>query len=335
MLRRRPFIPIAVVLVAVLASGLFAASALANGTVNWTGHGTDSVKPCKKGESPYLHWIFTTGGKSAVSAATLTLGGSGSGSYAMSNHGGSWTVDTNYYDLTTLTASVAYTGSLGKGTSNLNISDGCSGPTTPPPPPPATVSLGYVDNFANHGTVAGIPWDASNLGYTPTYVIGCGVNPNGGGPATDVCPQLPAGYGTGDEYDGGAILIVNSSATDPMSVTGASVTIGGPSCTYNPWPGLNITLSPGQSLVLTQTGGPDPCTSGTPVNPDQFNFDTSESYPSPISCTVSDGLIPAVSLTLDGTPVTINDAGQILNTGGVDPGNCGDDEYHSFVQVSP
>lgn len=105
----------------------------ADGTVNWTGNGADSVKACKTGQTPYLHWIFTTGGNDSVTAANLTVGGNASGSGAMTQHGnGSWTRTTSYSGTgqpttSTVSAHVTYTGSLGNGQANLVISDGCFG----------------------------------------------------------------------------------------------------------------------------------------------------------------------------------------------------------------
>jgi hypothetical protein len=104
----------------------------ASDTISWTGQGADSVKACDTGQTPYLHWIFTTGGNSSVTAADLTVGGQASGGGAMSQHGGSWTLNTAYSGTaqpttSTVTASVAFTGSLGNGTANLVISDGCFG----------------------------------------------------------------------------------------------------------------------------------------------------------------------------------------------------------------
>jgi hypothetical protein len=108
----------------------------ASGSVDWTGQGADSVKACSTDQTPFLHWIFTTGGNSDISAATLTVGGDASGGGAMSPHSaqdhGSWTLTTSYSGTSapttsTVTASVAYTGSLGEGNSNLVISDGCFG----------------------------------------------------------------------------------------------------------------------------------------------------------------------------------------------------------------
>jgi hypothetical protein len=102
------------------------------GSIDWTGQGADSVTACASGQTPYLHWIFTTGGNSSVTSADLTVSGDASGGGAMSQHGGSWSLNTAYSGTaqpttSTVSASVAYTGSLGNGTANLVISDGCFG----------------------------------------------------------------------------------------------------------------------------------------------------------------------------------------------------------------
>jgi hypothetical protein len=240
------------------------------------------------------------------------------------------------------TVVVAY-GSLGNNSNNSRITSGgtaaagfgfvdasgnpitiCGSP--PPPPPTPAIYLGYADTYYTHGSPEGFPWN----GMSPApLVIGCGVDPNGGGAIADICPLI-AGTTT-DSYDAGAIRIDNTSSTASMPVTGASVAIG--ACTYNPWPGLNISIPAGGSLVLTQTGGANPCPSGENVV-GNYNFDTSEAHFGTSVCGVSDGIVPVVSLTINGTPMTINDTGQILNSGGYDLGECGLlNEFHSFVQV--
>jgi hypothetical protein len=271
------------------------------------------------------------------SAVTGTVSGSGSSTTVTFTYTGN-TGGCN-------TVVVAY-GSLGNNANNSKITPGgtaaagfafvdangngittCGAPPPPPPPSP-TIYLGYADTYATHGDPSGFPWN----GMSPTpLVIGCGVDPNGGGAIADICPLL-AGTTT-DSYDAGVIRIDNTSSTASMPVTGASVTIG--ACTYNPWAGLNISIPAGGSLVLTQTGGANPCPSGGNVV-GNYNFDTSEAYFGGSVCGVNDGLVPAISLTINGTPMTVNDTGQILNTGGYDPGSCGlSNEYHAFVQVSP
>jgi len=198
----------------------------------------------------------------------------------------------------------------------------------------ANISFGYADNYYTHGSPNGLPW----LGLSGALVIGCGVNPNGGGSAPDACPKDPNNTAV-DSYDAGAIEIDNASST-AITVTNSSVQIG--SCTYNPWPGLNISLAPGATLVLTQTGGA-PTVCGTSVV-GNYNFDTSESFftltgqhdgQANLNC-ANDGAVPSVTLTLNGASKTIADTGQILNTGGVDPPDCSSNanEFHAFTLVT-
>jgi len=196
----------------------------------------------------------------------------------------------------------------------------CGG-TVPPTP---RIFLGYADNYFTHGDPLGLPW----IPLSPsTIFVGCGGYPSGGVPApAPGCEKVPGT--TVDSYDAGAIRIVNSSTTLSMSVTGGSVNVG--DCTYTPWGStMNISIPPGGSLVLTQTGGPKPCDTDE-VGP--YNFDTSEASG---DCRINNGLIPVLLLTINGSPVTIDDTGQILNTGGRDVGLCGGDEFHAFTQVSP
>jgi len=187
--------------------------------------------------------------------------------------------------------------------------------------------LGYADNhFQHEAGLQGLPW--TGMPAATTIFVGCGGYPAGGVPAPpDACEKIPTGFPNAGQnmYDAGAIRIDNTTGS-AMSVTGASVTIG--TCTYNPWGStMNISLAPGSSLVLTQTGGPKPCNTNE-VGP--YNFDTSEAS---FSCTVNNGLIPAIKLTINGQQTTINDTGQILNTGGVDPGECGLREYTPWTVV--
>lgn len=121
----------------VLATNNHSNSVFADGTVNWDGkNGLDS-EDCRTATN-YIHWVFTPGGSNTVTAATLNLGGTGTGSYTMSTPGngnGAWQVTTSFYTLTGLTASVSYTGNVGSN-SSLVISDYCSqGAVTPTPTP--------------------------------------------------------------------------------------------------------------------------------------------------------------------------------------------------------
>lgn len=147
-------------LVALAVAGLMAAVSLAKpgsasasptvcsgNTCTWHGQGAtngsvDTVQ-CDANNTPYLLWIFTVGGGgNTVSSATLTLGGTGSGSYVGTKMGNEFHFTTPYFtpDPSTLTASVAFVGSLGRGTANLVISHGCPGETTTTTTPGTTTT---------------------------------------------------------------------------------------------------------------------------------------------------------------------------------------------------
>ena len=140
----------------------------------------------------------------------------------------------------------------------------------------------------------------------------------------DRCPKSKSGA---NRYDSGAVRIVNSSAAT-MAVTEVSVTIG--SCTFNPWPGLKVSVPAGEQLILAQTGG-----TRCGKNRGIYNFDTSETSK---SCTTNDGEIPLVDMRVNGEAFTFSDNSQVLNTGGVDPGGirCGaHNETENWESASP
>jgi hypothetical protein len=147
----RPVRMVLVTLAGMLFVGL-ASSALAQtgGTVQWTGQGADSVGPCKPGEDPIIHWVFTTGGNDTVTAAELTVNGN---TFTMSQSGqGSWSADVPGTDPATTTAFVTYTGNLGSGNPNLVMSHGCfGGPTYPPTTQAAQVEAAVVEQGGNQG----------------------------------------------------------------------------------------------------------------------------------------------------------------------------------------
>lgn len=153
MLRRRFFATIMVF--GAISFGLYAGSATAkNGppppttcssspsTCTWNGsQGLPLQQECDAQSDPnglngpYLLWIFTTGGKDISGGATLTLGGTGSGSYAGTAFGKEFHILTPYFTPgPSLTAVVSYGGDLGN--AQLTISHGCPG--SPPPPPDRT-----------------------------------------------------------------------------------------------------------------------------------------------------------------------------------------------------
>jgi hypothetical protein len=139
-----------------------------------------------------------------------------------------------------------------------------------------------------------------------------------------------------DVYDAGAIRI-ESTAKGGLAVNGASVKIG--PCTYNPWPGLAVSIGTNSSLILTQTSASKSCTS-----PEEDNFDTSQSFlVSPqgerfvkkeTSTCENDGFVPEITLVLEHKTFTFLDTGQVLNRGGIDPDIClGLNEAQEWVQI--
>jgi hypothetical protein len=176
------------------------------------------------------------------------------------------------------------------------------------------IYVGYADGVANdHGSPSGFPspWKGAE-GVT---FIGCGFG------GVDSCPMSNGA----DIYDAGAIRVEATIASGAISVSGASVVIG--PCKYEPWPGLNSTIQPGHSLILTETGK-HRCTPSSSA--EQDNFDTSESFfMSPQyqqflktgTCS-NDGYIPAITLTINGKATTVHDTGQTLNGGGIDLDIC-------------
>jgi len=219
-------------------------------------------------------------------------------------------------------------GARGGGGSNFTGSwsgtNSCEPPQSPPGKP--HIFVGYADTAVNNNTGPNEhpnPW----LGSANVIFIGCGFG------GTDNCPKANGV----DQYDAGAIRIEATSESGSLSVTGAKVVVG--PCTYEPWPGLNATVQPGQSLVLTQTGKHQ-CTSTATA--EQDNFDTSESFLKSTQyqeflttgrCS-NDGFIPAIALTINGQTTTLHDNGQVLNTGGFDPDICTKStEFREWSQI--
>ena len=113
--------------------------------------------------------------------------------------------------------------------------------------------------------------------------------------------------GGGVQFDAGGIRIVNPSA-QPLTVDNVWVQIG--AAQYAIWT-FPITVPGKGSLILTQT--------------EEFNFDTSEQ--GPVTCEPT-GDVPLIHITVGSRHPktrTFVDAGQVLNTGGVDVGaaECG------------
>jgi len=123
--------------------------------------------------------------------------------------------------------------------------------------------------------------------------------------------------GGGTTFDAGAIRIVNPSR-QPLTIDDVSVDIG--SATYDLWGPYPIVVAGKSSVILTQTV--------------EFDFDTSE--PGVVTCDPT-GDVPLVHIVVglrNPKTRTFTDAGQVLNTGGVDPGSCTPaNEGHDWVRV--
>ena len=105
------------------------ASATSTGTVTWDGkRGADSIRTCDAGESPYLHWMLTPGGKANMSGAALQVDGETAQGDRHGNTGrAAIHFYTDFHDPATVTSSVATVVGQAGNNSLLAISDGCTG----------------------------------------------------------------------------------------------------------------------------------------------------------------------------------------------------------------
>ena len=216
--------------------GALTGSKAADGTISWTGQGSDSVKACGSGQTPFLHWIFTTGGNSSVTSATLTVSGDASGGGAMSDHGGSWTIDTAYSGsgaptTGSVSASVSYTGTLGNGNPNLVISDGCYG-------------SGITSTTTTQSTTTGTTQTTTTVGTTTTVPTTTTV-----GTTTTVPTTTTVGTTT--------TVPVTTTVTTPGQTTTVTNTVTTPG-------GTNTVTTPGQTQTVTVPGPTQTVTVTTP-----------------------------------------------------------------------
>lgn len=131
-------------------------------------------------------------------------------------------------------------------------------------------------------------------------------------------------------FDAGAVRFVNNSTT-PQTISSISVSLS--TCTFAMWP--DATLAVGQQLIITQTASG--AVGGCITN--QGYFDTSDIGPNGANwagdCNQS-GVIPVVNATIDGSPESFKDTGQVINTGGVDRASCpppGGNESTQWSQI--
>ncbi len=164
------------------------------------------------------------------------------------------------------------------------------------------VFVAYADSVRADAASFPTPW----LGSPATVFEGC--------VSTSAC-----------NYDAGSVRVVNNSSA-PIALTGIAVHMD--ICTISGWPGA--TLAPGRELIITQlaSGASEGCSAGS--------MDTSDIGPGNTSyggkCTPN-GIIPVVDLTVNGTPTSYADSGQVLNTGGIDTGVCSGNESIQWTVI--
>jgi len=156
------------------------------------------------------------------------------------------------------------------------------------------VFVGYADSLRADATNFPTPW----AGSPQTTFEGC----------------LPV---ASCEYDGGGIRIVNNTGS---TVTVNAIAVHIDSCTYTGWP--SAVLSPGADLIVAQlaSGVASGCSGPSPAH-----FDTSDVGPNGGSYTgicTPDGIQPTVDVTVNSQTMVYTDAGQVLNSGGVDGALC-------------
>ena len=156
------------------------------------------------------------------------------------------------------------------------------------------VFVGYADSLRADATNFPTPW----AGSPQTVFEGC----------------LPV---ASCEYDAGSIRITNNTDS-PVTVNAIAVHLD--TCTFTGWPAAN--LAPGADMIVTQlTSGASAGCSG----PSPAHFDTSDIGPNGSNysgnCTPN-GIQSTVDVTINGQTTSYTDAGQVLNTGGVDAALC-------------
>jgi hypothetical protein len=164
------------------------------------------------------------------------------------------------------------------------------------PRPTIAVFVGYYDDEHANPTLPN-PWNGS--------------------------PNVTFFGGTTDGfYDAGAIRIVNLSSHPEVIDPGFYVNGFANGASFQLWDSFlsgGFILGPGHTLILTQTGGRD--------------FDTSDQ---PIIANPADRTanVPVAHFTVNGRLVAYVDQGQVLNTGGFDPGNAfGSSESIPWQQI--
>lgn len=157
------------------------------------------------------------------------------------------------------------------------------------------VFVGYADNVRANPANFPTPWEGSP-----------GVIYEGCSPSSSCA------------LDSGAVRVVNN--TGSQVIVNSVILQFSAGCTYDIWP-HDVALPAGGQIIVTQTtsGADNGCTPGS------GHMDGSDIGPGGAGwagdCSQS-GVTPEVDVTIDGTTSAFSDAGQVLNTGGVDGADC-------------
>jgi len=129
-----------ITILALLVLGAFVSlrlvGASASQVVTWEGNGLDSIVPCSDGQTPYLHWVLTSGGQPVEgTTAELYVNGVDQGQMAPAGDSGALQLTAGYPAGGPTSAEAVITSGSVTDQSVLTISGGCSGEPEPSPSP--------------------------------------------------------------------------------------------------------------------------------------------------------------------------------------------------------
>lgn len=243
-------------------------------TITWTGQGASGgvldTTQCDASNTAYLLWILTTDGGSAH-GATLTLGGSGSGTYpADTASGNTFHFLTPYFvpdsSLTAVASFTVYT--TGNGSWNLVISHGCAGvkdltvSKTAAPSFKRTYTWGISKSVDQ--TVAKIAGGSAAFNYTVSVTHDSGTDSDWAvtGKITVANPNSfdVAGVTVTDAIDNGGACSVTGGTSVTVPANGSAVLDYACSFGSNPGSGTNTATA---AWDQTAYGTPSASASGT------------------------------------------------------------------------
>ncbi|WP_194924048.1 Ig-like domain-containing protein [Catenulispora pinisilvae] len=165
---------------------------------------------------------------------------------------------------------------------------------------------------------AGRAHAAANVAVQLGYADNARANPNNFPTPWEGAPNVTYGGCTGGcTFDAGAVRVINNTGVN-VNVDYVKVSFG--TCVFDIWR-HNVPLGMNGQYILTQTI--NSFSSGCTTD---GSFDTSDIGPNGAdwsgNCNQS-GVVPVVTVSIDGVVSNFNDTGKILNTGGVDGASCG------------